>query len=203
MMERITETEVLDWFRLASLKAWKLPDDADVQDIAELLNLYLDQPTDQLDARITIDRWKNARTAACVLVTEIPAMLSLAGASALQASREKIESQISRADISNLECLAETLKALQPIFQAKLFQPADPDPKRQNNRWHALARLIASQARGAWESAGVFKVGFGNRDDSPVVVFAQAALGRMGEHHERGAIVKVLQKWSKSGARSG
>jgi hypothetical protein len=203
MMEHITETEVRDWFRRTSPESWQAPADTDVQDIAELLNRYLDHPSDQEDGRGFSDRCKNARLAACVLLTEIPAMLSLARASALQASREEIEGHISLAAVANLEQLAATLRALRPIFNAKLFQPVDPDPPRVNNRWHGLARLLASQAGGAWEKAGVGKVGFGNNEEAPVVAFVQAALCRMGDGREKGAIVKVLQKWSKAGARSG
>ena len=81
MMNSIAETEVRDWFRLASPKSWQLPNDADVRDIAELLNLYLDQPADQLDARGPLDRWRNVKAAVCILSTEIPALLSLARAS--------------------------------------------------------------------------------------------------------------------------
>ncbi len=77
MMNSIAETEVRDWFRLASPKSWQLPGDADVRDIAELLNLYLDQPTDQLDARGPLDRWRNVKAGVCILSTEIPALLSL------------------------------------------------------------------------------------------------------------------------------
>jgi hypothetical protein len=78
MMNSIAETGARDWFRLASPKSWQLPGDADVRDIAELLNLYLDQPADRLDGRGPLDRWRNVKAAVCILSTEISALSSLA-----------------------------------------------------------------------------------------------------------------------------
>jgi hypothetical protein len=192
---QITPADVRAWFTDSTPAHWRMPSDSDISDIAGLLSRCLAPDENEDDGQQPVDRWKDTKAAAAKLSTEIPAMLALARAAVLQAEREGVECDISRADLTALTQLAASLKAMRPVlFKANLFQPIDAPPPRKNNQWHRLARLLSAMAIGAWRDAGVKIVGAGNKETSPVVKFVFTALdGIDDEKYSPEAITKVLR----------